>query len=96
MGTMGSMAPPPREDLFCAAVADLEVEVKAVGVPFMDPKLMVYQKTEPGVEDHQGVNDLERIGRLLSARPLPTQRVRSMSWVLPRLVQGGIGRGEGD
>ena len=26
-----------------AAIANLEVEVEAVGVPFMDPKFMVYQ-----------------------------------------------------
>ena len=32
-----------RSSAFRAAIANLEVEVKAVGVPFMDPKLMVYQ-----------------------------------------------------
>ena len=41
MCTMGSMTPPPLEDLFRAAIANPEVEVKAVGVPLMDPKLMV-------------------------------------------------------
>ena len=28
---------------FRAVIASLEAEVKAVGVPFMDPKFMVYQ-----------------------------------------------------
>ena len=40
---MGYMAPSPREDLFRAAIANLEVEIKAVGVPFVDLRFMVYQ-----------------------------------------------------
>ena len=57
----------------CAAISNVEVEVKAVSDPIMDLKVMVYQVKYDSVNKKFPAASVASV----SARPSPTQRLKS-------------------